>query len=573
MRTNKDLVRHLDRIDGRGYKAYKEIKGQYTFPEYTLYIDHVQGDPFAAPSRFRVEIPQTITQFPDDLIRTPIRRIALADYLTRQFYGEARKRSERCGTGNSGLLEIDRPKQEVLERSSASVDDKRVELRFFVGLPARGRTILGRQAIRIIDEILPVIIDRALQYKNLNASLVRTFVETIEDAESIRNALGERRLVSFVADGAILPRHSGIDAHPLNRGAVPFRHPPSMSVTFVRPNQGPITGMGIPYGVTLIVGGGYHGKSTLLRAIEYGIYNHVPGDGREFVITDSDVVKVRAEDQRGIAGVDISPFIGHLPKGRSTTEFSTENASGSTSQAANIIEALEVGARGFLIDEDTAATNFMIRDHRMQELIAKEQEPITPFIDRVRQLYHDYKVSTVLVIGGSGDYFDVADTVIAMDHFIPSDVTERAKQIANQYKSQRKSEGGGKFGAIRHRIPISESLDPRGKSRAVHLKAFDIETIAFGNEKINLSAVEQLVEKSQVRAIAHAMTYAKQKYMNNRSTLSEIADKIMRDISEKGLDAVTDEKFGDLAAFRRFEWVAAVNRLRTLRVKPANQGN
>ncbi len=217
----------------------------------------------------------------------------------------------------------------------------------------------------------------------------------------------------------------------------------------------------------------------------------------------------------------------------------------------------------------TRATNFMIRDHRMQELIAKEQEPITPFIDKVRQLYRDYDVSTILVIGGSGDYFDMADTVIAMDHYIPSDVTHRAKEIARRHRTQRRSEGRGGFGTIRHRIPIPESLDPRRISKDVHLKTYDIESIAFGTEKIDLSVVDQLVEKSQVRAIAHAILYAKRQYMNNQATLCEIVEKIMRDVAERGLDALTDEKFGDLAVFRRFEWTAALNLLWTLRVKPA----
>ncbi|MFQ5597616.1 MAG: ABC-ATPase domain-containing protein [Nitrospiria bacterium] len=568
MQSQDVLSRRLIRIDGKGYKDYKAIKGSYAYPDYQLFIDHVQGDPFAAPSRLRVQIPQTVTQFSEDLIRTPIRRIALADYLTRQFDREARRRSKRRGTGNSGLIEIDRPNQEVLERSSASIDAGRVEVRFFVGLPARGRTILGREALQIIDETLPVIIDLALKLRNLDPSLIKQFVETIEDAEAIRESLRERGLVAFVADGAVLPRLSGIDPHPLRADAVPFRHPSTLRVTFERPNHGPITGMGIPQGVTLIVGGGYHGKSTLLRAIECGIYNHIPGDGREFVVTDPDTVKIRAEDQRGISGVDISPFINRLPQKRSTVCFSTKNASGSTSQAANIVEALEVGAKVILIDEDTAATNFMIRDHRMQALIAKEQEPITPFIDKVRQLHRDHDVSTILVIGGSGDYFDPADTVIAMDHYIPSDVTQCAKEIAGRYQTQRRPEGGGGFGGIRHRIPMPESLNPRRLSKDVHLKIHDIESIVFGTEKIDLSAVEQLVEKSQVRAIAHAILYAKQHYMDGKTTLAEIADRLMQDLSKKSLDALCTEKFGDLATFRRFEWAAAVNRLRTLKVVP-----
>jgi predicted ABC-class ATPase len=327
--------------------------------------------------------------------------------------------------------------------------------------------------------------------------------------------------------------------------------------------------MGIPRGVTLIVGGGYHGKSTLLAAIERGVYNHIPGDGREFVVTDAAAVKVRAEDGRRIAGVDISPFIANLPFGIDTRSFTTDNASGSTSQAANIIEALEAGARVLLVDEDTAATNFMIRDHRMQELIAKEHEPITPFIDKVRLLYQDYGVSTILVMGGSGDYFDVADTVIAMENYRPWDATERAKEIARKYAAERRPEGGERFGSITPRIPLPDSLDPSKGRREVSLKARGLKTILFGREEIDLSAVEQLVDDSQVRAIAQALYYAREKYMDGRRTMKEILDAVMRDIDEQGLDVLDPRRMGDYARFRRFELAAALNRLRTLRVKMA----
>lgn len=336
--------------------------------------------------------------------------------------------------------------------------------------------------------------------------------------------------------------------------------------------------MGIPAGITLIVGGGYHGKSTLLRAIELGVYNHIPGDGRELVVTNPAAIKIRAEDGRSVAGVDISPFINQLPQGRSTTEFKSENASGSTSQAANIMEALEASIVGenhqssaipavLLVDEDTAATNFMIRDRRMQELIAKEREPITPFIDKVRQLYTDHNVSTILVMGGSGDYFDVADTVIAMDNFQPLELTAKAKEIASKHSTGRSSEGGQEFGTIRPRIPLSESLDPSRGRWDVRVKVRDVDEVVFGTEDIDVSAVEQLVSKDQLRAIAAAMVYAKQNYIDGEKTLPMILDLVMADIADKGLDVITPFPQGDLALFRRFELAAAINRVRTLEVK------
>ncbi len=568
MQSAETLRFRLQSLEGRGYKAYKTIKGRYAFSAYTLIIDYVQGDPFATPSRFRILLSHSAASFPKTLRQNRIRQIALADYLCRQFHLQAKKKSKNRGIGKSGLIEIDAPKQAVLLRTALMIDSDGLEVRFFMGLPARGRSILGKQAIEMIFSDLPEMVEKALQYKNLDAALVRAFVETVEDAEALRNQLADRALLAFVANGAILPRKSGIDARPLKEGAVPFQSPAAFQVVLDRPNAGVIAGMGIPFGVTLIVGGGYHGKSTLLRAIESGIYNHPPGDGREYVVTHSDAVKVRAEDGRAVSGADISPFINNLPLKQSTDVFYTQNASGSTSQAANIVEALEVGASLLLLDEDTAATNFMIRDHRMQKLIAKSQEPITPFIDKVRQLYMAYGVSTILVIGGSGDYFEVADQVIAMENFLPKDVSAEARAIAEKYPSKRAKEGGEAFGQITARAVLPKSLNPKSRTREVYLKVPDIKTLVFGNETVDLSALEQVAEKSQVRAIAHALLYAKNHYMDGDATLSDIAAALMWDISKQGLDVLTGIPYGDVAIFRRFEWAAALNRLRGLEIAP-----
>jgi len=446
------------------------------------------------------------------------------------------------------------------------VDPHFVEARFVVGLPAAGRRVLGRQAAAMLCDDLPRIVDAALRFAANNRTALYRHLHTAEDADWLRPQLAASGLVAFVGDGALLPRRSGVDERPLTQGGVPFKTPRSLRVEFKLPNTGVVTGMGIPVGVTLIVGGGYHGKSTLLNALERGVYNHIPGDGRELVVTTESAVKIRAEDGRAVTGVDISPFIGMLPNGMDTRCFSTANASGSTSQAANIVEALEVGARMLLVDEDTAATNFMIRDSRMQELIAKEREPITPFVDKVRQLYQEQGVSSILVMGGSGDYFEVADTIIAMDAYVPRDVTGIAKEIAMRHRSQRHPEGGQHFGSITPRVPLADSLDPSKGRRDVKISARGVKTILFGANEIDLTQVEQLVDPSQLNAIGQALYYARQQYMDGQRTLPQILDAVMADLQAKGLDVLDNRPLGDLAMFRRHELAAALNRLRTLRV-------
>ncbi|WP_204139586.1 ABC-ATPase domain-containing protein [Halomicronema sp. CCY15110] len=554
----------LHALDGQSYKAYKSLRGSHSLADFTLHIDYVQGDPFAAPSRVRVEVPQAIAQFPSSLYDSSPRRIALEDYLIRQFDRQIQTVGRATGSGKSGLIEIVRPSQAILPRSAAHISEQMVELRLAVGLPAFGRRIAGRQAAILLCEQLPELIDQTLFYAQLDAAALQAHCDCAEAADYLRHQLRDRCLVAFIADGAVLPRQSGVDDRPLRQDAVPFQSPPSLQTSLRLPDGAMVTGLGIPQGVTLIVGGGYHGKSTLLRAIEAGVYNHIPGDGRERVVTDAAAMKVRAEDGRSVVGVNISPFINHLPQGRSTVQFSTQDASGSTSQAASIIEAVEAGAAVLLIDEDTSATNFMIRDRRMQELITKAQEPITPFVDKVRQLYTDHGVSTILVMGGSGDYFDVADTVIALDNYRPEEVTAQARAIARADQNNRQAEGGATFGDISLRVVAPDSIDARKGKRAVNLKTRTTDEIRLGLHEIDLSAVEQLVEPGQLKAIAAAMVYAQQYYFDGQRSLTAALDRVLGDIATHGLDCLSDRLSGEFVGFRALELAAALNRLRTL---------
>jgi len=576
--TKADLRRLLQRIDGKGYPAYKDIRGSYEFDDFRLYIDHVQGDPFAAPSRLRVRVPMSVAQLPPNTRANRSREIALRDYLARVFSGQCRTVSDRSrGSGKSGLIAMDMPGQEILERSSTMVSDEFVEARFVVGLPARGRRVLGSQAIVMLGDEVPKIVDSALKYAHLDTKRLARHLNAAEDSDVLRAKLPALGQVAFVADGAILPRRSGVDDRPLPRDqAILFRSPDSLRVEITLPHAGRISGMGIPTGVTLIVGGGYHGKSTLLLALERGVYNHIPDDGRELVITDPTAVKIRAEDGRRVEGVDIRPFINNLPNHGDAAAFRTDNASGSTSQAANIIEALEVGTRVLLLDEDTCATNLMIRDARMQALVEKSGEPITPFIDRVRQLAAGGSgpgaVSSVLVLGGSGDYFDVADTIIRMDSYVPRDVTIDAKTIAGQYPTGRQVEISGPWPAPTPRIPLAKSLDPRKGKRDVSIKTRALRAVLFGSEEIDVSLVAQLVDEGQVRAIGQALNFARERFMDGRQDVNEVIIAIMREIGQHGLDALDRRQTGDNVAFRPYELAAALNRLRTLRVRSTRLG-
>ena len=560
----------LNKIDRKGYKAYKDIEGTFFFEEenYTLFIDHVQGDPFAAPSKIRIIIAQEKAGFPAESYSNKSREIATRDFIIRMFADAIKRHSKGSrGSGKSGKISIDRPGQEILERTAAFIDGEKIEVRFNIGLPAFGRKIAGKEAQEIFFQELPNLVINSLLFKNLSKDNLEQHFTTNEDEDFLREALKEKKLVSFVANGSVLPRISGVDPGPMEKeNVIPFQSPENLELEFKLPNKGPIRGMGVRKGINLIAGGGFHGKSTLLKSIEQGIYNHIPGDGREYVVTNPHAVKIRAEDRRNIEKTDISPFINNLPLGKSTKDFSTEDASGSTSQAANIIEAIEAGSELLLIDEDTSATNFMIRDNRMQQLINKKQEPITPFIDKVRQLYSDYDISTILVMGGSGDYFDVADCVIGLDNYVPEDLTEKAKEIKQSGETKRTGEGGKTFGQIRKRIPLAKSIDPSKGRKRKKIKTGGTNIIQFGIHNIDLSAVEQIVDTSQTNAIGDALFYAK-KYMDGENDITTILNLIKRDIQSEGLNVIGHSSNGNYAMFRTHELAAALNRLRSIEVK------
>ena len=567
MKSQNELSHTLTKMEGKPYPSYKSIKGGYQYHDYELLIDHVQGDPFAIPSKVRIRIPIGTAEFPDDTYSNECRNVALCDFLARRFYHSIKKyNTQKQGSGKSGAIEIDRPGQEVLKTSSMVIIDGCIEARFLVGLPAFGRRIAGKIAAHMLSETIPRIVEDSLYFKNLPADKLYRHIETVEDSEFIRGKLSELNLIAFIADSAVLPRSSGVDPRPLSsEEVVPFQSCQSMNTSITLPNRGEITGMGIRKGVTLIVGGGYHGKSTLLNALEYGIYNHIPDDGREFVVTNPDAVKTRAEDGRSIQNLNIDPFISNLPFDQDTTEFSTANASGSTSQAANILEALEVGASTLLLDEDTLATNFMIRDMRMKELIAKEKEPITPFVEHVRSLYEEKEISTVIVMGGSGDYFSLADAVIGMIEYRPHDLTSQAHQIAKENPLPEYFDATPP--SCIQRIPVPNVLSPSKGKRAVDIKIEDLLYMRFGEHKVQVGAIEQLVHPSQLRTIGYAIHYAGQ-YMDGQKSIKEICSLVLSDIKEKGLDCLSErEARGDFAEFRSYELAATLNRFRALRVK------
>lgn len=579
MKTGNELRMLLRSIDHKGYPNYKQTAGSYHFNQFDLYIDHVQGDPFASPSSLHIEVSHEQAKFPEAYYKgnsqlkdnagnvggdaTKAARIALQDHLTRLLSAQFEQYNFKAkGSGKSGLISISRCGQEVLERTACEITDEKIIMRFHVGFPAFGRTINAGELEKILFEFLPKCVENSVYYVNLNKKKVEAAVFLAEDQYVLRQTLRQEKLVSFVANGSILPRKSGISDVPM-KGAVLFTSPSSMERSFILPHKGEIKGMAVPEGITLIVGGGYHGKSTLLSAIQQGVYNHIEGDGREFVITEDTAIKLRAEDGRSIRNVDISMFINDLPNNKDTGSFDTEDASGSTSQAAGVVEGIEAGTRLFLIDEDTSATNFMVRDEFMQQVISREKEPITPFLERARDVYEKSGISTILVAGSSGAFFYIADYILQMDCYNTVDITSNIKGLCSGHTAPRTQ-------APNYAVPDFQRVLPpyhggRGGSRHEHMKvkAFGLESLSLDKESVNVRYVEQLTDAEQTTALAYLMRYILENKLDGRATVQDIVRSVEQELEQKGFKPFCSSYIPcGLARPRTQELYACLNRFR-----------
>ena len=594
MKTSRDLRYMVEGMDHRGYPAYKALRGVYAFEGFDLAIDHVQGDPFASPSNLAACLAHEQAGWDPSLFSTPWRRTAFEDFLVRRFARAAARYSFKAGgSGKSGLLATSRPGPEVLERSACAVGERGIELRFEAGLPAHGRTTDAGALSRMLFDFVPRIVDEALVCRPRDAEAARAACDLADDQHALREQMAQAGLVAFVADGSVLPRESGVSSRPM-RGAVPFRSPESLAVTLALPHRGQVRGMGIAGGVTLIVGGGYHGKSTLLQALQEGVYDHVAGDGRELVTTDASAVKLRAEDGRPVRDADISLFVRDLPSGRDTRRFTTADASGSTSQAASCVEALEAGARTLLMDEDTSATNFMVRDELMASVVSAASEPICPFVARVRDLWARAGVSSIIVAGSSGAFFAAADRVIQMDCYEPRDITERALEASRAFGIADAPRAEGFALPSRDRwlgAPAPNGATPAREETDAHVDAASGATgrpargrggRGGGRERLKVRAsrdgvqvvgageadlrlVEQLVDAEQTSTLAQMMRLALTRGMLDGSmTPPEVADALVAEAREKGPGGLVDAPYATCgyAMPRRQEVLACLNRWR-----------
>jgi len=558
------LKQEILSLDGKGYKAYKFFEGKsFDYGPFTIRFEHVQGDSFAQPTRLSISVALDEAGFPLSLFNNPTRALALEDHLLRRVSHLITVSKIRVkGSGKSGKVQVQVPGQKILKRSGMLVKGSRLQLIMFVGLPAQGRTVLGKECLKLFSEVLPPIWHKSLIASSINEEKLNRAVETLEDYQFLQSELKKNNWVAFVANGSNLPRSSGAKDTPLLGERTIFEAPKGLKKTVELPHAGKTEGMAMPRGITLIVGGGFHGKSTLLRAIQDSVYPHLAGDGRERIATLPNAAKIRAEDGRAVSEVNLSAFMDSLPGIHSTEKFSTQSASGSTSQAVNILEALEVGSKLLLMDEDTCATNFMIRDERMQMLVAKAKEPITPFLDRIQEINEIHGVSVILVMGGSGDYFDPADNVITMENFKPRVVTEEAKRLVKNNPGQRKKETTFPFPPIcERRWDISRLKFSKGK-REARIRTTGLDTLTLGEMEIDVRYIEQIAEEGQLSLCGWILRQLQFTLNESDISLAEGLQKIFLEIKKNEFDGLLPYNDGLQTIPRLQDVMGVINRIR-----------
>ena len=561
---DQDILRRiLISLDGRYISSYNEMIGEFDFGDFILSIDFIPDDPSKQPARLRARIALETARFPRDVFNNRSREIGARDFIARAFAGAASRLLNPPAGKKGPRVYIDRPGQEILETSAVAVGNGFLETRFSAELPVRRDKILGEQAIDLIFNVLPKIIRSALHFKNIDGEGLADWIEANEDADAARSLLAEQGLVAFVADGSVMTGQALREQRLSGPVLVPFRSPEELAVTLDLPNSGKTRGMGIPKGLTLIAGAGGQGKTTLLKALELGVYNHIPGDGRELVVAVGDTVGIRVEEGRRIENVDISPFYATYG-GVDAKHYSARQASLPVSQAANFMEALEIGASLVIIDEDTSSAELMSRDARHQALIPPGQETVTTFVD-ILPVTRDLFGVSAIISASSGDYLDVADSVILLENFQARSGIEEARRIIAEHPSGRIPDMRTPAGRV-DRTPLSHSLEPDKPSPQDRFRPSSRGYVQYGGEFIDCTRVTQLVSVGQARAISRAIALV-HRFMDSAKSLRGAVEQVMERVDSIGLDTLSGRLMGDLSRFRAYELVAAINRMKRLKVK------
>ncbi len=573
MKDKKEFYNLLTELDGQPFAEYQQMVGDYDFARYVIKCGKIdfEADELISPV-FTVRVPQTISEIPDYQFDSPVRRTAMEDLLLRRLAANVEHIAnfDHNGIARRSML-VPHPTQAILPRNALLLTKEYIEVRIRIVLPVQtiamdGDAVVaidGEMAQQIFFENLPEVISNSLLYCNIETADADAFVNNMEDADQLRQHLGASGQISFVAEGALLTRIKSEDTPDYER-LIPLEVDDSLIDEVEVPHAGTVRGLGIPHGLTLILGESNGGRVDLTEAIAQGIYNHVPGDGRESVVTVADAVAIHSEAGRSIQQVDISAFATELLDGGNPASYSCKSAGSFSSQAASTVEALEAGARVLLYDEHSSSSTFLSSDTRVSPLLGKSIR--NSLASRARQMVDELGIS--IVVAGSSlvaEFIPIADKILRVENYRVSDITEEAKEL-DIVPSVADSSVNLSSMLSRSRWVMPSSIDPSIGREDIVIHADEEDFLQFGRSIVDLGALKQICDADQARAIGFVLYYSKLRYMDEGYPLREILDLVDRDLSNEGLNALSRDARGDLARPRRYEVAATLNRLPAFRV-------
>ena len=573
MKDKKEFYNLLTELDGQPISEYQQMVGDFDFSRYVIKCGKIDLENDDLQPVLSIRVPQTIAEIPAYLFDSPIRRTAMEDLLLRRLCSNVDRIANYDHNGIARRhIHVSVPSQTILPRNALQLTKEYIEVRVAVTLPVQSvvidgeplMAIDGEMAQQIFFEDFPEIVSNSMLYCNFDTAESDAFVNSMEDADRLRQSLGASGQVGFVAEGALVTRLSGQDIPDYER-LTPVEIESSLIEEIEVPHEGTVRGMSIPSGLTLILGESNSGRVDLMDAISQGIYNHVPGDGREHVVTVADAVSICSEVDRSIQRVDISAFAKELPDGGDPSQYSTKSAGSFTSQAASTVEALEAGARVLLFDEHTSSSTFLSSDTRVSSLLGKSSR--NTLAARARQMVDELGVS--IVVAGSSlvaEFIPIADKVLKVENFCITDITEEAKALDITPSTVADSDVNLSTMLSRSRWVMPSSIDPSIGREDVVIETEEDDYVQFGRSIIDLSEIKQIAGVDQARAIGFVLYYAKLRFMDEGYPLCEILDLVDRDLSNEGLNTLVRDMRGDLARPRRYEVAAALNRLPAFRV-------
>lgn len=570
MKEKKSFYKIILEMDGKPISKYGELIENCDFGRFVLRCGDKAFDKEKAVAHFSVRVPQSLANFPLDLIESPLRRTALEDLILRSFSNELDLIS---GYDNSGVarkqITIADPAQKILPRSALEINEDYVEARIVIKLPFKtlsygsgdARVIDGEAACDVFFNDLVNAVEQSMIYCNLDPERIDSALELMEDASHLRKELSTRGLTAFVRQGSLLSRMSDCDL-PDYEDLNPLMVEESAEIDFEVPNGGSVRGLGIPTGLTVIIGEANAGRTDLMKALGDGIYNHVAGDGREMAISMTDTAAINSDTGRSVQRVDISPFF--AGEDSSLKSYSSNSADRFCSQAASFIEMIEAGARVLLLDESTSDPEFLSGDQRVSALLNSKKR--VSLVEIARQLVDELDIS-IIVAGGANvaEYLPLADNVFKIEAGKVANITEAVKsQDLPAPEQQHLADISRLLDVQRYIMP--SSINATCGEKNVVVEAIDRDIFQFGRNSVDVSSASQIAGIYQTNTIGQVIYYARLRYIDGETPLQQVLDMIDRDLTKDGLAGLTPEVRGDLARPRRYEIAAALNRLRAMRI-------